>query len=46
MLLNDIRENEYKWLSFEEEKTEILMEVSDMIFESLVDGFLEEKLWK
>ncbi len=41
MLLKEIKENEYKWLTFEDEKTEILMEVSDLIFEFLVDEFLE-----
>ncbi|EGR33848.1 IQ calmodulin-binding motif family protein, putative [Ichthyophthirius multifiliis] len=45
MLLKDIKENEYKWLIFEDEKAEILMEISDLIFEFLVDEFLQQKLF-
>ena len=33
MLLKDIAENEYKWNQYEDERTEIMMELADNIFE-------------
>jgi len=33
MLLKDIDENEYKWNQYEDERTEIMMELADNIFE-------------
>lgn len=32
-----IIETEYKWSLFEDEKTEVIMEVGDIIFENLID---------
>lgn len=37
MLLAEIFESEYKWSLYEDEKTEVLMELSDLVFEHLVE---------
>lgn len=34
---NELIENEYKWSLFEDERTEFLMEIGDLIFENLVE---------
>jgi len=45
-LQNELIENEYKWSLFEDEKTEFLMEISDLIFENLVEEFSIDILLK
>ncbi|KRX07982.1 Protein kinase-like domain [Pseudocohnilembus persalinus] len=42
LLLDEIVENEYKWCLFEDEKAEVVMELSDLVFEDLVENFIEE----
>ncbi|EGR29489.1 IQ calmodulin-binding motif family protein, putative [Ichthyophthirius multifiliis] len=42
MLLTDIYENDYKWQLYEDEKTEFVMELSDYIFEDLVEEMIEQ----
>lgn len=39
-------ENEYKWTLFEDERTEFLMEIGDLIFENLVEELSIEFLLK
>ena len=39
-------ENEYKWHLFEDEKTQIRIELSDLIFEEEIENFIFElKIW-
>ena len=38
---NKIFENEYKWQLYEDEKAEVVMELSDLVFEELVEEFVE-----
>ncbi|KAL4505248.1 hypothetical protein ABPG72_016315 [Tetrahymena utriculariae] len=42
MLLVEIFENEYKWQLYEDEKAEVLMELSDLVFEELVEEVVDE----
>ena len=35
-------ENEYKWNLIEDEKTEVLMELTDLCFEELIEEILNE----
>ena len=35
-------ENEYKWSLFEDEKAEVVMELSDLCFEELVEELVDE----
>jgi len=42
MLENEIHENEEKWLNYEEELTEVCVEMADIVFESMLDEASEE----
>ena len=42
MLLTEIFENEYKWQLYEDEKTEVVMELADLVFEQLVEEVVRE----
>jgi hypothetical protein len=37
-----IKDNEYKWQLYEDEKAEVIMEVSDLLFEELVEECVVE----
>ena len=37
MVQNELKQSEYKWTLFEDERTEILMEIGDYIFENMVE---------
>ena len=37
MLEQDIQENEERWLNYEEELTEVGVELSDIVFEIMLD---------
>lgn len=39
-----IKENEYKWYNYGDDKAEFLMELSDLIFENLVEDFVLESM--
>lgn len=39
MLLKEIAENEYKWYQYEDERTEIIMELADTVFEEIIEEF-------
>eukprot|EP00825_Cyclidium_porcatum_P046080 TRINITY_DN7161_c0_g1_i1.p1 TRINITY_DN7161_c0_g1~~TRINITY_DN7161_c0_g1_i1.p1 ORF type:complete len:316 (-),score=62.78 TRINITY_DN7161_c0_g1_i1:95-1042(-) len=40
LLLKEIFEGEYKWQLYEDEKAEVIMELSDLVFEDLVEEFV------
>ena len=42
MLLTEIFENEYKWQLYEDEKTEVVMELADLVFEQLVEEVVHD----
>jgi hypothetical protein len=42
MLENEIIENEVRWVNYEEELTEVNVELADIIFEMLLDEVSEE----
>lgn len=42
MLLTEIFENEYKWCLYEDEKAEVIMELADLVFEDLVEEFVDD----
>ncbi len=42
MLEHEIQENEEKWLNYEEELTEVCVEMADIVFESMLDEASEE----
>ena len=42
MLLTEIFENEFKWNLYEDEKAEVSMELSDLIFEEIVEKVIVE----
>lgn len=37
-----MHENEYKWHLFEEDRTELLLEVTDHVFEELIEDLILE----
>ncbi|CAD8051418.1 unnamed protein product [Paramecium sonneborni] len=44
LLIQDIKESEFKWYLIEDDRTELLMELSDSIFEFLVEEIVSEQL--
>lgn len=44
--MNQINESEFKWFLVEDEKAEVLMEVTDFIFEELIENLVQEVLIK
>lgn len=40
--ITKINENEFKWFLMDDEKAEVLMEVTDFIFEDLIENFISE----
>jgi len=41
-LLFKVYENEDKWINYDEEETEVGVELADMVFESLISRFTNE----
>jgi len=37
MLAIDVYENEEKWINYDEEETEVGIELADMVFESVIE---------
>ncbi|KAM3128446.1 hypothetical protein pb186bvf_019454 [Paramecium bursaria] len=44
MLISEIKDQEAKWFLFNDDRTEFLMELSDMIFEQLVEEMAAEQI--
>jgi hypothetical protein len=44
MIENEIQESEEKWLAYEEELTEVCVELADIVFESMLDETSEDLL--
>ncbi|CAD8159306.1 unnamed protein product [Paramecium octaurelia] len=44
LLIQDIKENEFRWYLAEDDRAEFLMEFSDVIFEQLVEEIVSEQL--
>ena len=42
MLNNDTRENDDRWLEFDEEKTEVMLEINELFFDFLLNECLQE----
>ncbi|EGR29043.1 IQ calmodulin-binding motif family protein, putative [Ichthyophthirius multifiliis] len=42
MLLTEIFENEYRWQLYEDEKAEVTMELSDLVFEEIIENIIYE----
>lgn len=44
MLNEETRENDERWLEFDEEKTEVMLEINELVFDSLINEVMQELL--
>ena len=42
MLNQDTRENDDRWLEFDEEKTEVMLEINELVFDFLLNECVQE----
>lgn len=39
-----VKDNEYKWYNYSDDRAELLMELGDIIFENLVEELVQENI--